>query len=277
MKKTKKFTEEFFGKDGKKSELMMLIVAVLGILMGLFFILYQNRNTPIPRSDAASYSGEFEEYVVEEKSCTIKFKDGSSVSVFPYTETKAFRNAMKSLEKGTTLYILINPNNDYAVEIKTDTQELLNFEKSQEDIASYDNGYVAIGVTVCVCGVGLIVISLLSLKSKRKEKDRHSKKARMRIEGQGDSAIRRVDQNAKKRILLEATVKEYRICYRRVKHVNELVVNDLVYDEIKGILEFEHTLSAVVDDHTIEAGQDANGYSYIAFDGKRVAKKKRMF
>ena len=41
-------------------------------------------------------------------------------------------------------------------------------------------------------------------------------------------------------------------------------------------IEFAHNLSAVIDGHKIEAGYDEDSYSYIIFDGKRIAEKRRI-
>ena len=74
---------------------------------------------------------------------------------------------------------------------------------------------------------------------------------------------------------MEANVNGYQICYRRVKSVNELVINGRVYDEKRGIIEFAHKLCATVDQHTVEAGYDEESYSYILFDGELIKRKKR--
>lgn len=60
-----------------------------------------------------------------------------------------------------------------------------------------------------------------------------------------------------------------------MKSVNELVINGRVYDEKKGVVEFEHRLCAVIDGHTVEAGYDEDSYSYILFDGELVKRKRR--
>ena len=276
MKKEKPSQRHSFGDDIMNSKPAVLFVAIAGILLGLFFIFSQNANAPIPRSEAVSYSGEFEEYEVWRHYRTIHFKDGSTYEVYAHTETQAFQNMMKSLEKGTRLYILVNPNNDCVVEIKTDTEELLNFETSQAEIDSYDNGYIAIGIVACIGGVFLIWYVIASSNYKRKETARHTKKAKTVIVGENDTALRWADYSIKSKTLLEATAEEYKICYRRVKSVNELIINGIVYDEKKGIIEFAHNLSAVIDGHKIEAGYDEDSYSYIIFDGKRIAEKRRI-
>ena len=275
-KKLKSSNRNSFGYDIMKSKPAVLVVAIAGILLGLFFIFSQNANAPIPRSEAVSYSGEFEEYEVWRNYRTIHFKDGSTYEVYAHTETQDFQNMMKSLEKGTKLYLLVNPNNDCVVEIKTDTEELLNFETSQAEIDSYDNGYIAIGIVACIGGVFLIWYVIASSNYKRKENERHIKKAKAVQVADGDIGLRRADSSVKSKTLLEATVEGYRICYRRVKRVNELVINGTVYDEKKGIIEFEHNLSAIIDGHRIEAGFDEDGYSYIILDGMRIAEKRRI-
>lgn len=259
-----------------ESKPAVLFMAIVVILLGFFFIFSQSENTPIPRSEAVSYSGEFEEYEVWSNYRTIYFKDGSSYEVYPHTETQEFQDMMKSLEKGTKLYILVNPNNDIVVEIRTDTKELLNFEASQKEIDSYDNGYIVLGIVACVSGVFLIWYVIASSCYKRKEKARQKKKTNTRIDGRNDAILRQADYSVKSKTLLEATAKGYKICYRRVKRVNELVINGIVYDEKKGIIEFEHNLSAVIGGHKIEAGYDEDSYSYIKFDGKQIAEKRRI-
>ncbi len=207
---------------------------------------------------------------------TIIFTDGSSYEVYPHTETQDFSDTMSSLKKGTKLDILVNPNNDYVVEIRAGSRELLNFEESQAALDAYDDGYIAIGVFVCFAGVFFIIYGLISSRQKKKEIEKHTKKAKRRESGADDNPVRRADRSVKGRILLEARVEDYEICYRRVKSVNELVINGIVYDEKKGVIEFAHNLSAVVGGHTIEAGYDEDSYSYIIFDGERIVEKRRI-
>lgn len=276
--KKKQITEKGdLGSVILQSKPLVLFIAVLSIVFGIFFIVSQRVNTPVPRGEAVSYSGEFEEYDDRDsKYKSILLTDGTAYSVYPHTETKEFRERMHSIPQGTVLYLLVNPNNGYVAEVRTDAEEILNFEASQEAIDTYDNGYIAIGAAVCVCGVLLIAYVIGSASYKRTEDDRRAKKDKKRVEGQNDTAIRCADSYVKHKILLEAKKGEYRICYRRVKSVNELVINGCVYDEKKGIIEFEHTLSAVLDGHIIEAGLDAESFSFIRFDGKTVLKKKRL-
>lgn len=89
--------------------------------------------------------------------------------------------------------------------------------------------------------------------------------------------LRRADMEAKHRILLEETYGGHQITYRRVKRVNELVIDGYVYDEYEALMETAHCLSAKIDGHTIEVGFNAVGYSYLRVDGKQIKKKLRLY
>ena len=261
-----------------QSKPAVLIFSILAFLLGLLgFILPQAENKPISRNEAVAYEGEWKEYeIFGDNYRTIYLQDGSSYSVYPHTETQDFQEKLLALEAGTKVYLLVNPNNDCVIEIKTETEELLNFESSQKAIAAYGNGYVVLGIFLCLTGVFLAVFGLASSRYKKIETERHDRKNKLRVDEQDDVALRRADPSVKCRILLEQQVDAYKICYRRVKHVNELVINGFVYDEKKGVIEFVHELTAVVDGHMITAGYDDNSYSYITFDGSLVTQKRRL-
>ena len=89
--------------------------------------------------------------------------------------------------------------------------------------------------------------------------------------------LRWADMDVKARELLRADAPGYQIVYRRVKRTNELVINGKVYDEYVALMEFPHTLSAVVDGHTIEMRYDAASHIQIFFDDTLLAKKLRLF
>ena len=275
--KGRKFTDRRTWADAVlESKNGAIIVGIIAIVFGVFFALTTCVNDPIPRSEAVAYSGEFREYEASRNYRAIIFADGSSYEVYPHTETEEFADTMRTLPKGTKLYLLVNPNSGYVVEIRAGSRELLNFEESQAAIDAYDNGYIGIGVFVCFVGVFLIVYGIFSSKQKEKETKKQKKKAKRRASGAEDVPLRNADREIKAKILLKTRVEGYEICYRRVKSVNELVINGVVYDEIKGVIEFAHNLSAVVDGHTIEAGLSEDSYSYIMFDGQCLANKQRL-
>lgn len=87
--------------------------------------------------------------------------------------------------------------------------------------------------------------------------------------------LRFADRDVKHRVLLEAEVLGHRICYRRVKKTNELVIDGYVYDDITATIEPPHELSAHIDGHDFAVGYDG-ARSYCRVDGEVIAKKVRL-
>ncbi len=134
---------------------------------------------------------------------------------------------------------------------------------------------VAVAVMFVLLGVLLLLIFCFWGNYKKKEDAEFAKKQAVLSAGGNSAALRAADTDIKQKILLDAAVDSYSICYRRVKSTNELVINGYVYDEKKGILECAHTLIAVIDNHKIEVGFD-NTHSFIIFDGELIAQKLRL-
>lgn len=89
--------------------------------------------------------------------------------------------------------------------------------------------------------------------------------------------IRLADPDVKARILLEGDALGHTVVYRRVKRVNELVIDGNVYDEIEALVEFAHELKAEIDGHVIVVGFDGGAHSYLKIDGETTAKKLRLY
>lgn len=94
--------------------------------------------------------------------------------------------------------------------------------------------------------------------------------------GLDSSALRAVDNEVKFRILLETEAFGHNICYRRVKKVNELVIDGYVYDEYSALMESPHILSANIDGRTFQAAFNG-AKSMIIVDGNTVAQKVRWY
>lgn len=89
-------------------------------------------------------------------------------------------------------------------------------------------------------------------------------------------ALRVVDNDVKHRVLIDGNYLGHYICYRRVKRINELVVDGYVYDDVEMLVETAHALNATIDGHRIQVGFDGMSHSYIRIDGEQVAKKLRL-
>lgn len=260
---------EVSGFDRKlRNPLYLFVMAALAICFGAWFIFLQSFNAPVERTDALAYSGPFGRLESGHNYCSLYFLDGSCYSLYPHTQTNDFKDTIRDLPAGTELSILVNPNNDYVIEILAGDRELMNFEQSQVAIIRNGYGYIGIGIFACVAGVFFVVYYFLERAGKRREEQRQAVQKRA-----GD--LRPADLDVKCRILLEASMSGYRICYRRVRSTNELVVNGYVYDELKAVLEFDHKLVAEVGGHTIAAGLKGE-YSFIEFDGKVIKREQRL-
>ena len=89
--------------------------------------------------------------------------------------------------------------------------------------------------------------------------------------------IRWADPELKHRVLLEAECQGMRICYRRVKKTNELVINGYVYAEVEMLIEPSHELTAVFNGHKVVAGFNSlTAKSYILVDDQQIAEKLRL-
>ena len=275
IRRMTKYQSSFWFDDIVNSPTALFICGLLAIVLGVFFCYINGNTTPVPRSEAIYYEGYFDCYDdSSENYREIQFSDGSAFQVFAHTESEEFNYNINALPRGTKLYLLINPNSDYVAEVRTEDEELLNFEVSQKEIHKYHYGYIGIGIFVVAVGVFLIVYGLCLKKTRRKEQ---SRKEKIKQSGGNTKPEYRVDPTVKARILLETKVDGLHICYRRCRSVNELVINGQVYDTRKGIIEFEHELCATVCGHTITAGLDGDSNSFITVDGETVKEKKRYF
>ena len=89
--------------------------------------------------------------------------------------------------------------------------------------------------------------------------------------------LRIAELDEKYRVLLEDEQLGHKICYRRMKAVNQLVIDGYIYDEVKMVMEPAHALSAVLDGHVITVGYDGNKHSYLSIDGQLVLQRGRAF
>lgn len=90
------------------------------------------------------------------------------------------------------------------------------------------------------------------------------------------SNVLRVAEECKSRVFIEEFVDGMHIVCRRVKHTNELIINNCVYDEYEGIVEFAHTLTACFNGHRVECVFDGISSVKLFVDSQEVAKKIRI-
>ena len=89
-------------------------------------------------------------------------------------------------------------------------------------------------------------------------------------------AIRRADTEVKSRTLVAGDAFGHHIEFRRVKRVNELVIDGWVYDEVEMLIENAHCLNARIDGVLYQVGYDGSTHCYIRANGNEIAKKLRL-
>ena len=273
--------------------LAYMLLAVIVFAGGCIFIKGAEGNEPIAREAAVAYTGQLESFENYKNYCYLDLQNGIELQLHPHAHPSNVYRGMNQLEAGTVLYVLVNPNNGYVVEIRTEDAELLNFDAAQADIQQIEKTNHWFGVGICVVAVvGLIFLLIDAVNSHRflgrlmgrkVDLDDINEEDDEKVDEGDDEpledtpALRYADlERRKHRVLLEARRGGYHIQYVRVKHVNELVVNGIVYDEHKGVIEFAHVLMAVVDGHEIEAGLTHESESYIMLDDRILEKKTRL-
>ena len=262
------------------SLILQLAIFLITTALGSFLIYQTRKYAPIEREDAETYTGSFETYRSEDH--TVAFSDGAEYRLYPDTVTNDLEAALTALETGTELRLLVNPKIELVIEIRTGTVVLLDFDGSQTAI--YADHKDSFWIGVMFIGLSLILLILLQIdrigrkKEKTRQRVRDDKAKSPKFRGKGTPPLRYADMTKRGRVLLEAKKDKYEIVYRRLKKVNELIVNGKVYDEMKAVLEVEHVLSAEIDGHKIEAGLEGGtySYSYLRFDGETLAEKRRV-
>lgn len=93
-----------------------------------------------------------------------------------------------------------------------------------------------------------------------------------------DSTILRVaDMEVKSRVFFKEEIYGHTLIFRRVKRVNELIIDGNVYAEYVALMERSHLLSAIIDGHEYAAGADTMTSSvFIMVDGIMVKSKVRL-
>ena len=166
----------------KTSILLRILVLVVGAAIGLFaFILPTRNDVPIAREEAEVYAGCFEKLESGKNYQTVCFQDGAEYELH-HTAPEELLESLAAMEKGTKLFLLVNPNDHYIAEIRTETEELLNFENSQQATYHYNKGYIGIGAFLCLGPIFIILLLELEKKAEKKETARQ-KKQKAKVKG----------------------------------------------------------------------------------------------
>ena len=144
-----------------------VVFAVLCIFMSAVFSTSFFTNRPIEKSaseeKSATYSHYKEEYGPKLRRSIntlnyieLYFENGEKELIHGVCVNKDLYKALDTLEKGTTLHMLINPDNNYIVELKANEEEILNFDYAQKKLRQEGVSFLYLGIfmlLLCSCFV----------------------------------------------------------------------------------------------------------------------------
>ena len=164
-------------KYKRKSEPMnrwiALVMALISIFMGMVFSSTLYLNQPIDREDATQLNCTYKESIVHTQRGSIReikllFHDGSAQYIDGSCSKYELSEKLKIIPSGTKFKMLVNPNNDYIVELIVNDDVLLNFDYAQKQLERDGVGFFVLGLVMYGCAIFFIVQAVLDFRNKIK-------------------------------------------------------------------------------------------------------------
>ncbi len=138
-----------------------VVFAVLCLIMTIVFSNTFFSNKPIDKTVAiektAVYNHYEEEYGWQTRRAynslnyiVLFFESSEKEYIHGECADKELREALEALKKNTELHMLINPNNNYIIELKANEKELLNFDYAQKQLRQEGIGFLCLAVFLLV-------------------------------------------------------------------------------------------------------------------------------
>lgn len=162
-------------KYKRKSEPMnrwiALVMALISIFMGTMFSSTLYFNQPIDREDATQLNCTYKESIVHTQRGSIReikllFHDGSAQYIDGSCSKYELSEKLKIIPSGTKFKMLVNPNNDYIVELIVNDDVLLNFDYAQKQLERDGVGFFVLGLVMYGCAIFFIVQAVLDFRKK---------------------------------------------------------------------------------------------------------------
>ncbi len=171
MKMNKLFKKLFRKKMTLGQAILFLIV---GVILGTVFTFGQQYwKKPINREDAISVEAEYSYHNQrlvrpDSHAVSIHCTDGTIYDIDAHCVTYDILDYLDTLEKGSTLNMLIHPNSDTILSLDIFGQSILDFDEVIDDLHSANIGFLCLGIfmyALAVCGaVRLIAIAVRKFK-----------------------------------------------------------------------------------------------------------------
>lgn len=133
-----------------------IFIAVLSLLMTIMFANVFFTNSPIDKSEATEKTAVFDYYEIQYRRrrslnyLTLFFKDEERQDIRGCCVRRALIEEVEKLKKGTVLHMLINPDNNYIVELKANEKEMLNFDYAQKMLRQEGVGFLYLGIFMLI-------------------------------------------------------------------------------------------------------------------------------
>ena len=149
---------------------------IITIFLGTVFTSEMVSNKPIARKETIEQIGVFKKFTTHGKGksdipeISLYLVDGSIRHINHCCVSDEFLKKLENTPKGTEFKLLINPNNNYVVEVVANNKILLDFDKSQKNLEREGVGFLYLGIFLYASAVYFIVQVVLDFKKKIKRK-----------------------------------------------------------------------------------------------------------
>lgn len=160
----------------KKSEPLnrwvALVLVLIAIFLGTLFISDFLKNKPITREEAIETIGEFKEFDGHQKmkggftEVSLFFTDAPRQYINSCCVSDELLESLKNTPVGTEFRILVNPNNDYVIEVVANNESLLDFDYSQKYLELDSVFGIYLGVFLYTSAIMFIVQAVRDFKKK---------------------------------------------------------------------------------------------------------------
>lgn len=165
-------------KYKKKSEPLnrwvALVMALISIFMGTVFLPELYSNQPIDREEATELTCTYKDFTGHEKAkggfteIKLIFSDGSEQYIDASCVTDEIFKDIKETAHGTEFNMLVNPNNDYIVELVVNDEVILDFDTAQKALEIDGVGFFYLGIAMYGFAIFFIIQAILDFRKKIK-------------------------------------------------------------------------------------------------------------
>ncbi len=155
--------------DEGSSPIRTIVLALVSFVMATVFVMMPSSYGKVAREEALPFEGVYERYVQDSKDyIELYFTDGSMQTIHECCALENVVDAVDALETGERLYLLIHPDNEFVIEVRTEKGELLNIDESQRKMQTNAKLFRGLGIFVYCGGAYLIGYAIWQMTAERR-------------------------------------------------------------------------------------------------------------